>query len=355
MRTFPRALLLLASLAPACPALAEGHLGDTIDQLMAKYVREDGPGAVVAVVQGGRLVHQKAYGLADLEHGTKMSTDCVFDLASCSKNLTAYAIMLLAERGKLSLEDDVRTWLPEIPRKDGERPIRVIDVLHMLSGLAAYQDLIDEYAGKTNEDIVRAVAAAPPDFPLGSKYEYSNTDYNLLATIVTRVSKESFGAFLRSEVFKPLGMTRTCVLEKEGQEIPGRIYGYKEADGKWVRDTEDTPGIVGDGSIFSCAEDLVKYDRALREGTLVSKEMLKRAWTSGKTDDGEPTKYGFGWGIDDDGDGGLLVDHNGSWSGTSTYFGRWVDKDYTIIVLFNSYEASWGDASQGISEAVEGK
>ncbi len=355
MPTFARALLILASIAPACPALADDDLGDKIDEVMAKYVHDDGPGAVVGVVKEGRLVYQEAYGLADIEHATEMTTDRVFDLASCSKNLTAFAVMLLAEQGKLSLQADVRTYLPEIPKHDPDRPIQVIDLLHMVSGLADYQGLIDDYDGKTNEDVVKVVAAAPLEYPTGSKYEYSNTAFNLLATIVARVSKESFGEFMREEVFKPLGMSHSCVLEKEGQKIVGRVYGYKDKDGSWVRDTQDTPGIVGDGTIFSCVEDLVKYDRALREGTLVSEAMLKRAWTPGETDEGAATKYGFGWGIDDDGDGGLLVDHNGSWSGTSTYIGRWVDKDYTIIVLFNSYEASWGDASQGISDAVEGE
>lgn len=345
-------LLLASWLAHASP---EDGLDAKIVAVMSKYVEDGGPGAVVGVVRDGRLVFLGAYGLSDIEASEEMTTGRVFDLASCSKNLTAYGVMLLAERGMLSLEDDVRRHLPELPERRGGRTIRVIDLLHMVSGHASYQDLLEEYEGVTNEDIVPLVAASPLEFPTGSRYEYSNTDYNLLATICARASGMSFGAFMKKEVFDPLGMGRSVVLEKTGQRVPGRVTGYKKEDGRWVPDRDDTPGIVGDGSIFSSVEDLAKYDAALREGTLVSRALLKQAWTSGETDDGEPTDYGFGWVVGEDGDGGLLIDHGGSWNGTSTYIGRWVDKDYSIILLSNAYDAEWEEAIGRISEALEGE
>lgn len=347
VRDVPAMAILAFALSPGF------HLQATetaeIEAVIQKDFKAGGPGGVVEVIHDGKVIHRKAYGFSDLEHHTAMTPEAVFDLASCSKQFTALAVMLLAEKGKLSLDDDVRKFLPELPEYNPDRPIRIVDLLHMVSGLASYMALDDVDSVMSNEDVVKLVARAPLQFPTGTKHLYSNTDYSLLALIVKRASGMSLGAFLKSAVFDPLGMKHTVVLEREKQTIPHRIHGYKMEGGRWVPDRGDTPTLVGDGNVFSCVDDLAVYDRALRDGKLVSAKMLQRAYTPGALDSGEHHSYGFGWEIVES-EGEKAVWHNGAWSGTSTCFSRHLGKGFTVIVLLNIGEGGASDLSDKIED-----
>lgn len=340
------ALLLLSPVQDEAPA--------KIEKILKSNFPGSGPGAAVAVVKEGKLLHTAARGLSDVEKKIAITPDSVFDLASCSKQFTAMAIMILVERGKLAFSDDARKVLKELPEYDPKRPIRILDLLHMTAGLDDYLKLVKNFATDTNEDALKAVAARPLRFPTGTKYEYSNTAYNFLALIVQRVSGESYGEFLSSEIFKPLQMKSTVVLERPNQHIPDRVVGYARKKREWKVDLDDTPNLVGDGGVFSTVADLARWDRALREGKLVSEKTLQAAFTSGTLDSGRRTGYGFGWSMGGD-KSERIVWHNGSWAGTSTFITRNLKSGVTVIVLSNLRDAYVDEVATQIAELFEPK
>ncbi len=324
------AALLVALLATR--AAAEDGRAAKAEEVLQQAIASDGPGAMVAVVVDGEVAFRGSAGLADVEAKRAFTPETTFDLASCTKQFTAMAVLMLAERGSLSLEDDIRKYLPEFPERT--HPIRVIDLLHMTAGPADYMDLVESFDGVRNVDIVKLVAPAKLRFPTGTKYEYSNTDYNLLGTIVERASGKTYGEFLEAAIFRPTGMAHSAVLEREGQEIAHRATGYTRKEKEWEVSRDDTPGIVGDGSMFSTVDDLALWDRALRKGKLVEPETLEIAFTSGKLDSGEETGYGCGWEVGVEA-GHRWAWHNGGWDGTATYVARQLDGTVSVIVLSN--------------------
>lgn len=296
-----------------------------VDALVEGAFPADGPGGVVLVQRKGEVLYRKARGRADLTSATAIGADSVFDLASLSKPFTALAVLMLEERGALTLDDDVRRHLPELP--DRGKPIRIRDLLGMVSGHADYMPLFEDLSKGTGEELVRRIGAAKLAFPTGTKHAYSNTDYALLGLIVRRASKKSYGEFLSEAIFAPLGMKRTTVLESAA-DIPGRVTGYAP-DGKgWKVDRLDTPGIVGDGGVFSSAEDLARWDRGL--ATLVKPETLARAFRNGALASGKETRYGLGWVVSGD-----TVWHNGGWAGARSILTRNLKTGLTVIVLSN--------------------
>jgi CubicO group peptidase (beta-lactamase class C family) len=326
-----RFLPLLLLLAP------QDEPSKQVDELVAKYVSDETPGCAVLVVKGGEVLHKKGYGLANLEHKVAITSETVFDLASVSKQFTATAVMILADRGDLALDDDIRKTLPEMPEHSKERPIRIADLLHQVSGLKDYLGLLDQVKGDpdklTNEGALKLIAEQKLDFPTGSKWAYSNSNYCLLSTIVARVSKKKFGDFLKAEIFDPLGMKGAAVFDDARKVIPRRAYGYGKRGKGWTVQHSDL-ATTGDGAILLSLEDFVLWDKALREGKLVKAETLKLAWTAGKLDDGKSHAYGFGWGVGR-ADDKLVIDHSGGWAGAATWIGRWVDEGLTVVVLSN--------------------
>lgn len=343
------AALFLASALP----LAADDLKANIDAILAEAFPADGPGAAVAVVKDGRIVYEGASGLADVEREVAMTPDRVFDLASCSKSVTALAVLLLRKEGKLALDDPATKWLPELAHVDPTRPIRVIDLVHMVSGLPDYMDLVDAWEGVDGPRIAKLVGARPLAFPTGSRYEYSNTDYCLLSTVVARASGRPFGEYVREAILRPAGMTSSMVFERPGQEIPRRVHGYRwdEDEEEWMADVDDTPGIVGDGMLFSSAGDLARYAIALEAGTLLSPEDLALSIASGRLDSGEPTGYAFGW--IEWGDGRRAVTHDGAWAGTTTRIARLLDERTTIVVLANAADADVDGPAEAIAELLD--
>ncbi len=325
--------------------------GAAVDQIFERAVRARIPGAAVGVLDGGKVLYKKGYGWADVAAKRPMTTDALFDLASCSKQFTATAILILAQRGKLSLTDDARKYLPELKEHNPKRPIRIADMLHMVSGLPSYEDLLDNWEGKTNIDALKALSPRALNFPTGSKYRYSNTEYCLLATVVSRASGQTFGNFLSKEIFQPCGMKDSFVLEQPVSN-PKRVTGYRKAGKGWKLDRDDYPGIVGDGSIFSSVDDLILFDQAMRAGKLLNPEMYKMAVTSGKLDNGKATDYGFGWNVESEDHGHALAWHSGAWNGTATCFGRFIDSGVSIIVLINCTDAQASDFADKVADIV---
>ena len=313
---------------------ADGRSAE-VDIAVTKVVGSGEPGVAVLVLEKGKVLHKKGYGLANLEHRVRVTPETSFRLASVSKQFTAMGVMILADRGKLSFEDDVRKHIPELPEDDKKRPIRIDDLLHHTSGLPDYTRMMGEFdkplAQVRNDDVVRLLSKKKLSFSPGTRHRYSNSNYCLLAVIIARISKKSFGTFLREEIFEPLGMKQAAVFEDPAVVIPNRAYGYRKAKGGY-RTSHSDLATTGDGAVFLSIDDFVAWDEALRKGKLVKPETLKRSFTPGKLDDGRPHGYGYGWGVARR-RGQIVLEHGGGWFGSRTYIRRYVKDGLTIVIL----------------------
>ncbi|TAE10453.1 MAG: class A beta-lactamase-related serine hydrolase [Bacteroidetes bacterium] len=327
-------------------------MSQTIEQAFAKtfqaWYEEGNFNGVVVVSKNGDITYKEAFGIANIETEAVLKTSSIFNLASVSKQFTAMCIMILYEQDALDFDDSITEYLTELPYQD----ITIRHLLHHTSGLPACEEIMEEYWEgdadsdfMTNEDLLEVYAENEfeLDFEVGERYEYSNTGYAFLASIVERVSGETFEDFLQEHIFKPLGMRQSYGLRRPNTPPKPYAQGFCENDGEW----EDYSfnyfdGIIGDGNVFCSAEDLAIYDKALTECALVSEETMAEAFTSGTLNDGENTDYGFGWEIESD----EFVSHTGAWEGYNTYFGRDLAEGYAFIVLDN------GD-NPDIHEAIE--
>lgn len=331
---------VLAVVAPFVTACASAHPPmttpvDPIDALFADYRGIQVPGASVIAIQDGRVVLSRAYGMADLERGVTASTHSDYRLASLTKQFTAMAIMLLAKEGRISYDQPVRDFLPELPPKTQGVTIR--NLLNHTSGVLDYEDLIpDSQTVQVHDPDVLALLAAHDSvyFPAGTHYRYSNSGYCLLALVVERVSNLGFAQFLHDRIFGPLGMTST-VAHRDGMDtIPNRAYGYTPGSERFIpSDQSVTSATLGDGGIYTSVEDLVRWDQALYAGGLMDSVTMVQA-TTPPVLPGDSTRYGFGWFIDTY-RGAKRWRHTGETSGFRNAIQRFPERRFTVIILTN--------------------
>ena len=340
----------------------------------AHGVNAETPGFAVLVIEGGKVVLRHGFGLAELEGKRPIHPDTTFELASLSKTFTGTAICILHDRGKLSFDDQARKYIPELPEGGGKRPILISNLLHHTSGLPDYTGFAHPKGSHpgyvTNEDYVQLFARKPallaPRFQPGDKYEYCNTNYLLLALIVERVSKRSFGEFLHDEVFKPLGMEHSWVNERPDSPLkdPRRGYihatGYAKKNGAWTAIwgappfKSETMLTTGDGAVWSSVEDLALFDAGMHEGKLLKPATWKQALTPSRTHDGKVNPYGFGWVLELDEKGRTTsYGHEGSWGGFHTAYYRYTGVDRAVVVLSNREDFKVGDAWVAIDALYE--
>lgn len=286
----------------------------------------------------GAVRHAAGYGLADLATKTPITAETVFHLASLSKPFTAMAVLLLAERQQLHLEDNIRKFLPETPKR--QRAIRVTDLLRHTHGLSEGFDWTksDKFPQLRNEDVLRRVAKKPLAYPTGTKMSYSNAGYALLSLIVERVSGKRFARFMRDEIFQPLEMKHSYVrsTNRSGAERHANGYQTSRANAPLL----DAPIIRAHGAInvFSTLRDMSRWEAALRLGgpPLVSPHLLHAAFRPGKLLDGAAHGYGYGWWQDYDLD--EAVYHGGKWDGFRASHRRYLARELGVIVLANFRE-----------------
>lgn len=309
-----------------------------IDQLFAAYSGER-PGAAVLVIKNGAPVFKKTYGLAQLENKTPVAAQTNFRLASVSKQFTAMSIMLLAERGKLTHETSVQEIFPDFPAYG--RGITVRHLLQHTSGLLDYEDLLADTttAQALDRDVLRMMTAQDSTyFTPGAKFRYSNSAYAVLAMIVEKISGQSFAAFLRENIFAPVGMANTMAYENGVSEVRARALGYRmEGERAVFSDQSRTSAVLGDGGIYSSLEDLLKWDQALYSNRLVSPATLAQAFTPGVLNDGAETEYGFGWFLDEY-RGRPRMRHSGSTCGFRNELQRYPEERLAVVVLTNRAE-----------------
>jgi CubicO group peptidase (beta-lactamase class C family) len=326
--------------------------GNTFEERMDSIVanagiQADTPGAAVLVIEHGKVLFEKGYGLARLKDKKPFTPTTTYELASCSKQFTGTAILLLHERGLLGLEDDARKYLPELPEYDKKRPIRVLDLARHTSGLSEYPWTDPNVKGKdpkfvTNEDYLLELAGNRKKYPLhfkpGEKMEYTNTNYMLLALIVERVSEKSLGTFLKSEIFDPLGMKTAAVLERPNTVIKEPALAYVKEEDKFkalwgpAPFFEGTMMAVGDGNIWMSVRDIRHWDAGWRRGEVLKQETIDKWLVYSTTRDGKNNDYAFGWVLGMNEDKLVSMGHAGS---GRTFIGRDLVSDRTIAVLCN--------------------
>jgi CubicO group peptidase (beta-lactamase class C family) len=278
--------------------------------------------------------------------------------------------MFLVHDGKLQYDDHLTDIFPKFPTYG--KSITIRNLLNHTSGLPDYEDiLMKQYPNTPEEKIPQILDAGvlklleqqtTGQFPPGSKWEYSNSGYAVLAMIVGKVSGESFGRFLQERIFTPLKMTNTLAYEKGKNEVPHRAYGYTRIDGAW-RETDQSPtsAVLGDGGIYSSLDDLAKWDRALRDHTLLSAQEMRPALipvqpTNDATTfpEGKPVSYGFGWFLDPY-RGHKRMWHYGETVGFRTVIERFPDDKLTIIVLANRADLDPQALSLKVADLFLGK
>ena len=320
-----------------------------IEQVFSSLKSTNAPGAAVLVVRDGKPVFRQGYGVTDLRTLRPINARTNFRLASFTKQFTATCIMLLVHDGKLRYDEHLTEIFPKFPAYG--RAITVRNLLNHTSGLPDYEDIMmKQYPDTPPEKIPQILDAgvlklleqqSSGKFPPGTKWEYSNSGYAVLAMIVERVSGKPFGQFLHDRIFAPLAMNNTLAYEKGKNEVPNRAYGHtKEGDTFKETDQSPTSAVLGDGGIYTSIDDLTKWDRALRDHTLLSEAEMQPARTPVHVADGLPTSegrtvsYGFGWFLDPYKDRRRMW-HDGETIGFRTTIQRFPDKKMTVIVLAN--------------------
>jgi len=339
---------LLTLLAPARPQ----ELGERIDALFEAYDRPGAPGAVVAVIEGGELVHSAGYGLAQLEYDVEITPETIFHVASVSKQLTAMAVALLAVEGKLSLDDEVREHLPWFP--DFGVPVTLRHLLHHTSGLRDQWEGL-AIAGWRLDDVitrehVRSFVERQRElnFPPGERHLYCNTGYTLLAEVVAVVSGTPFPDFTRERIFEPLGLSSTHFHDDHELLVPCRAYSYQPAPGGGFRKSVLSYANVGATSLFTTAEDLARwlgnFDHH-RVGGEAAFELLTEPTV---LNDGRTVPYGGGI-LFGEFRGHETIWHNGGDAGFRSHVVWFPVRHLGVVVLSNHAELPASDLALKIA------
>ena len=298
------------------------------------------PGAAVAVVQNGKVVRMKGYGVATLEFNVPVTTETVFEIGSVSKQMTAAGIMLLVQDGRVSLDEKISKYLPNTP--EAWAGVTVRNLLTHTSGVKSYSSL-DGFSlseRMTINDFIKKLAPYPLEFTPGEKNIYSNSGFNLLAYIIETQSGKKYMDFMRERIFIPLGMTKTG--DRDPQfVIPLRAVGYEWRQDRFNGRDGNLTDLMGAGSIVSTINDMTKWEAALRGDKLLNAQSKKEIWTQFTFLSGKLSPYGFGWRISDV-RGNKLIGHTGQTAGFGAAIFRYVDSDVTVIALTNLGEVGMG-------------
>jgi CubicO group peptidase (beta-lactamase class C family) len=320
-----------------------------IDSLLSSLYSQEKINGNFLVAENGKVIYSRSFGIANESTKEKLNENSIFNLASVSKQFTAMAIMILKEKGKLNLDDEIKKYIPELSIYSG---VTIRHLLNHTSGLPDYSKLLDSLWDKTkianNKNLVALFSKHKPTilFKPNAKYIYSNTGYAMLALVIEKASGYSYSDYLNKTIFKPLKMKNTFVYTARltPKHISNLATGYMpDSLNKYVipdsiNETKFVyycDGIVGQGRVHSTTLDLLKWDRALYTNKLLSKEGIKEIFEVATLEDKSKTKYGFGWIINENADFGKTTSHDGSWPGYKTHIDRYIDNDKTIIILQN--------------------
>jgi len=310
-------------------------------------------GACVLAIYGGQVVFEHADGLADVETKTPCTPATNFRIASVSKQFTATAVMLLVDRGKLSLDDTLTHFFPGFP--DYGDKITVKHLLTHNSGLPHYEEVIPQGTTLQLDDLDvlhLLMATKEPRFTAGEKFEYSNSGYTILGLIVEVAAKRPFHEFIKAEVFKPLGLENSVLYQRGLNEIPNRAFGHERKDGDWVRaDQSVTSATRGDGAIYTSLRDYQKWLSGLEEKKLLSAASYAAMFAPQVVSDRGGSRYGYGWFLDEY-RGEPRIHHNGDTRGFRLCVQRFPRRRAAVFVQLNSEVAGDPDQMTQIGERL---
>lgn len=310
-----------------------------VDQIFAQWDRPDTPGCAVAVVKDGQIIHKRGYGVANLELGVPINTSSVFNAGSIAKQFTAMSILMLSQQGKLSLDDEVRKFVPEFPNFG--TPITLRHLIHHTSGLRDFLEML-EMAGwrtgsdlTTEKDILHMVSRQRTlNHGPGSQFVYTNTGYVLLAVIVKRVTGQSLRDYAEANIFRPLGMTSTHFYDDHRQIIKGLVDGYlpdkQRGFLKWIPATEYT----GSSNLFTTVEDLALWDQNFYDKSVGGPTVIEQMVAPGTLSDGSELEYAHGL-IILTYKGLKTVIHSGGTLGYQGTLHRFPDQRFSVALLCN--------------------
>ena len=330
-------LFLVVLLIPSISLAQSAKKIARIDSVLTYLYQRELFNGTVLVAEKGKILYKKAFGISNPIKGELLTTTSSFNLASVSKQFYAMMIMMLKEQGKLAYDDAVQKHVPNFPYPN----ITIRHLMNQTSGLPEYFDIA---AGRmiltdtlTNASMMNILAEMKPTlvFQPGERWQYCNTNYTTLGSVLEAVSGTTADKVFQERIAKPLKLNDTYVYQIKLKSYPkSRVFGFNVEFGKpKLNDLISFDGIIGDGNVYSSVEDLLKWDQALYTEKLVKKSTFQEAITPGKLNNGESTKYGFGWGIEDP---GKRIAHTGGWVGFGTIIVRYIDKNETVIVLDNS-------------------
>ncbi len=327
----------------------------TVDQVFAAYEKPGSPGCALGVIRDGNFVYRKGYGAASLELGVPLSSQSVFYMGSVSKQFTAASIVLAAEQGFLSLDDDIRRYIPELP--DYGHTITLRQMLHHTSGLRDFLTLLylsGRHAGDLHpeEEIIDLIVRQKSlnNVP-GDEFIYSNTNYFLLGEVVKRATKKSLAEFAAENIFKPLGMEHTRFYDDHKLVVPGRVSAYDPGtNGNFVVDWSTNFETVGAGGLMSSVDDLLLWDRNFYENRLGKGTLLKEMQTRGVLNNGKEISYALGLYLGTY-RGLPIVEHDGALFGYRTEILRFPEQRFTVLCLCNLFTADPDALSRNVADA----
>jgi len=344
---------------------------ERLDQLMAIYDGDSRPGAVIGVVDNGALELVRTYGMANLSHGIPWERGTISNIGSVTKQFTAMGVLTLQAQGKMSVDDDIRTHIPEL--RDFGTPITIRNLLNHTGGYREVYNLlpIGGHQGEDGFSRERAIAIVQrqPELqsPPNTEWNYNNTGYILVSLAIERASGQSFADYMRENVFEPLGMVDTRVKMVQGELIPGSAQGYTAEAGGGYRTTRDLAASAGAGGVYTTVDDLTRWMLNYRDATLGGPETIEAIATTAVLESGDSTGYGLGLGL-----GGLrgrtLYSHTGGDVSHRAYLGYYPELESGVIVMSNNaaFDLSVGgdiaemffadrfDAAEGEDEAEAG-
>ena len=310
----------------------------SIDSILSNYDGNGTPGASLMVIKNGKPVYTKSYGYADLENKTLVEPASNFRLASVTKQFTATGILQLINKEKLSLANTLTQVFPGFPAYGKNITIR--HLLNHTSGLPDYENYVEDTAFnpqiKDQGVLDILMKTDTPYFEPGTKYQYSNSAYALLALIIEKYSGLSFAAYLKQNIFDPLDMNSTVAYEKGISNVKNRAYGYSRQNDVWIlKDQSSTSAVLGDGGIYSNVEDLFKWNQSLYSGKILPLHLIQQASSYNTLNNGDTVHYGFGWHLKRNAANEQVVYHTGSTTSFRNIFYRIPEKKFSVILLTN--------------------
>ncbi len=316
----------------------QDSLSSYVDRLFAQWDKPNSPGCAIAIVKNGTVVHKRRYGMANLEYDIPITPASIFHVASISKQFTAFSILLLENEGKISLDDDIRKYLPELP--DYGKKITIRHLIHHTSGLKDQWELLIA-AGWRMDDIITQKQLLEViqnqkslNFDPGEKHLYSNTGYTLLAEIVERISGKPFTQFTKEKIFDPLGMTQTHFHDDNEWIVKNRTYPFRPAGKCVYKHDRLNFSNVGATSLFTTVEDFAKWDQNFYHGKVGGKILIDKMHETEKLNNGKEINYACGLGIRDY-KGQKAVSHTGGDAGYRGIYIRFPEHNFSVILFSN--------------------